>query len=209
MIRSVIFDIDGVLINTLEGNRRFFNSILRELGKKPMSREEYAKFYSWTSKRVIDHFLPEKSEDEIDKIISNALKNRPKYFKYDKLNPHVAATLKELKSQFKLGIVTNRITPVILEHFKIMKYFDEIVCLPDVKKHKPHPEPILLALKKLETNPEEALYVGDVQSDANAGNSAGVKVIIYRNPLAKGDFNITDFREIEEIANKMKRKTDF
>jgi len=206
MIKTILFDVDGVLINTFEGNRRDYNQTLEGFGKKPLSKKEYVQFYSWPAKKVLAHLLPEKSEKERDRIISEGLlKISPTHYKYDKISPHAKAVLSKLSGRFKLGIVTSRVTPKILKFFRIIDYFDAIVCLPDVKNHKPHPEPIHLALKRLDVRPKEAIYIGDAQSDADAARGAGVKVIIYRNPKVKGDFNITDFREIPRIVEKLNR----
>ncbi|HJW97114.1 MAG TPA: HAD-IA family hydrolase [archaeon] len=207
MIKAVLFDVDGVLIDTKEGNRMSYNHTLKALGKKPLSRKEYTMFYAWPAKRVFAQLLPEKSEKEIAEIINNGMLNIvPKYYKYDKLNPHVAETIEKLTGEFMLGVVTNRVTSDILDFFNIRDYFGAVICLPDVKNHKPHPEPINLALKRLKVRPEEAVYVGDAVSDAEASKAAGVKVIIYRNPGVKGDYNIRDFGEILKIVEKLNGK---
>jgi phosphoglycolate phosphatase len=207
MIKAVLFDVDGVLIDTLEGNRKTFNRVFEKFGRKPMNTGEYKNFYFVPAKNIYAHFFPEKNEKEIDEMVEYGVSIAPEFFKYDKTYPHVVETLENLKKRSKLGIVTSRVTPLILEFFRIIKYFDTIICLPDVKNHKPHPEPILLALKRLKVRPEEAVYVGDALSDFQAGKAAGVKVIIYRNPEVKGDYNITDFREIPGIIERLNQKS--
>ena len=199
MIRAVLFDIDGVLTDTLECNARYFSHVLQKFGGKPLSADEYRPFYHFTSKNVFKHFFPEKRENEIDEIIKYGRSVFPDFYIYARLNPNAKETLEILKSQFRIGIVTNKTRIGILEHFQISKFFDAAVTSSDVRNHKPHPEPVLLALQKLGVSPEEALYVGDALSDLEAGRGAGVKVIIYRNPEVKGDFNIKDLREISKI----------
>ncbi|HEY5478632.1 MAG TPA: HAD-IA family hydrolase, partial [Gaiellaceae bacterium] len=55
--------------------------------------------------------------------------------------------------------------------------FDVIVTSEDTELHKPNPEPLLLALRKLEATPAEAAYVGDSPFDVEAANAAGLRSI--------------------------------
>lgn len=207
MIKAVLFDVDGVLTDTIKCNARYFSHVLQKFGGKPLSADEYRQFYHLTAKSVFMHFFPEKNENQINEIIKYGLSVLPKFYIYARLNPDVKETLEILKRQFRLGIVTSKIETGILEYFRINKFFDIAVTFSDVKNHKPHPEPVQLALKKLGVKPEEALYVGDALSDFQAGNQAGVKVIIYRNPEVKGDYNINDLKEIPGIAERMNRQS--
>jgi pyrophosphatase PpaX len=206
MIKAVIFDIDGVLIDSLEANFRFYNQILEKFGRKPITFKGYMKLYGSSMKGFFRLFFPEKSEKEINEMAEYGVNAYRRFFRYVKLNPNVVKTLEILEKSHKLGIVTSRITTEVLEFFKIRKYFSAEVTYGDVKNRKPHPEPILLALKRLRVRPEEALYIGDNLSDFQAGKAAGVKVIIYRNPSVRGDYNIKDFREIAGIAEKLNNK---
>jgi HAD superfamily hydrolase (TIGR01509 family) len=202
MIKAVLFDVDGVLIDSLEANAKAYSHDFRLLGGKPITVQEYRKFYHLPARKMFKRFFPEKSYQEIEEIIISRIERSSQFFKYARLNPGVLDTLKALK-HFKLGIVTSRMNPRILSHFSIRQFFQEIVCLQDVKNHKPHPEPILLALRRLKAEPQEAVYVGDALSDLQAGNAAGVKVIIYRNPEVKGDYNIEDFKGIPKIVDRL------
>jgi HAD superfamily hydrolase (TIGR01549 family) len=205
MIKAVLFDVDGVLIDTFEGNRRTFNHVLEKLGRMPISENEYRRFYYRPAKDIFAYRFPEKTPGEIEKIMGEFFHIVQRFFRYDKLYPDARETLKVLRKDFRLGVVTNRRTPDILDFFRIKDYFGAIICLPDVRNHKPHPEPINLALKRLKIKPEEAVYVGDAASDAEASKAAGVKVIIYRNPEVRGDYNIMDFGEIPKIVEKLNK----
>ena len=87
-----------------------------------------------------------------------------------------------LHKKYLLGIVTSRIKETVYESpelAKLQKHFKVAVSYQDTINHKPHPEPLLLAVKKLEVRPEECVYVGDVENDIKAGKDAGMKTILY------------------------------
>jgi pyrophosphatase PpaX len=65
----------------------------------------------------------------------------------------------------------------ILEYFHLSNYFDVIVTGDDVKRGKPDAEIVLEACEKLKTKPENAILVGDTETDFMAGKSAGCSVI--------------------------------
>jgi pyrophosphatase PpaX len=80
----------------------------------------------------------------------------------------------------RLGIVTakrHRTVQLAFEHLPLEHYFDTIVAGDDTRVHKPHPDPLLLALERLAATPDEAAYVGDSPYDMQAAKAAGVHAI--------------------------------
>ena len=97
--------------------------------------------------------------------------------------------LKENETQ--IGIVTSKTNEEMeneFEHFGLSKLFDISVTASDTTKHKPNPEPILYALNKLGSLPEESIYIGDSIYDMHSSQSAGAKFALAKwgakeNPL--------------------------
>ena len=92
------------------------------------------------------------------------------------------ALLPGLKAQGrKLGIVTakrHRTVGLALDRFPALaRSFDVVVAHEDTSRHKPEPDPVLLAIEKLEGAPEEAVYVGDSPFDIGAAKAAGVYAV--------------------------------
>ena len=81
----------------------------------------------------------------------------------------------------KLGIVTakrHRTVDLALDRFPALRSaFDVVVAHEDTERHKPDPDPVLLAVEKLGGAPEEAVYVGDSPFDIGAAKAAGVYAI--------------------------------
>ena len=77
----------------------------------------------------------------------------------------------------KLGVVTSKRRKTVDLAFRVLpieRYFGAIVASDEVERHKPDPEPVLLALERLGSRPEEAAFVGDSPFDVGAGKAAGV-----------------------------------
>jgi pyrophosphatase PpaX len=76
-----------------------------------------------------------------------------------------------------LGLVTTkrrRTLDLAFAALPLEHYFDVVVASGDTRRHKPHPEPLLLALERLGRSPEEAAYVGDAPFDVAAAKAGGL-----------------------------------
>ena len=132
------------------------------------------------------------------------------------LFPGIRKLLETLKKEgYKIGIVTSRTRESAMRYlhmFAIASYFDDLVTSEDTRAHKPDPEPLLLGLKKLDARPEESLMVGDSPFDIRCANQAGVKSVLVdwritedENPRvgeAAADFQIKEPIELLSILEK-------
>lgn len=83
----------------------------------------------------------------------------------------------------KTGLVTSRLaytTKQGLEKYDLKDYFDVVVTAEDTKKHKPDPEPVNIALAKLDSRPEHSLMLGDTMFDILCAKNAGVTSVLAR-----------------------------
>jgi len=112
----------------------------------------------------------------------------------------------------KMGVVTTRSrkeTVKILRRLSMEKYFQVVVTRDDVHRGKPYPDPVLLAVKKLAIVPAEAIMVGDMPTDIQAGKLAGTKTAgitesLFRKELidSKPDYllaSITEFPQLLDV----------
>ncbi len=109
-----------------------------------------------------------------------------------RLTPHVRALLTDLQEHYILGVVTTRSrqeTEALLSAAGIRDFFRVIVTRDDVRRLKPHPEPIRLAAARAGVSPEQTLVVGDTPVDIRAAKAAGA--------LAAGV--LCGFGELEEL----------
>ncbi len=206
MIKAVIFDVDGVLIDSMDANIKFFQDLLAASGYKKPSKPEASKVFHLTMLDAIKFLTKEKSDEKIKEVwdLGHRLSYPTELWKFPKDSNEV---VKSLKQKYKLAIVTSRIKRGIDSFFKasnLEKYFDVVVSFEDYSNPKPHPEPLLVATKKLKVKPEEAVYIGDMETDMKAAKTAGVKFILYSRKKMKGaDVSVGSFREIPSAILKL------
>ncbi len=117
-------------------------------------------------------------------------------------------TLDILSERYKLGIVTSRNSQGLTKRYfpfaHTEKYFPVRVTVEDVTHHKPHPEPLLLAAKRLRLKPSECVYTGDSHTDIDAGHSAGMKTILYGGRRhGKADAHTKTFKKLPDIIRTL------
>lgn len=117
-------------------------------------------------------------------------------------------TLDKLRSKHKIAIVTNspKFYAENVLNFHNVKV-DELISYRDTIKHKPYPEPMLLAAKKMGVNPKNCIAIGDNINDVLASNNAGMNSIA----VTWGEHSLEKFDRIEywKIFSEKKELEDF
>ena len=73
----------------------------------------------------------------------------------------------------------------------------------DTQRHKPNPEPRLLAASQMKINPEECVYVGDAISDFEAATSAGMKFVMYTEGETVAQTSVDSFEALPPLINSL------
>ncbi|MFQ3544889.1 pyrophosphatase PpaX [Halobacillus rhizosphaerae] len=175
-IRTILFDLDGTLIDTNELIIASFTHTIEQYGNRPYSREEILDFIGPPLKDSMDKIDPDRADELMRTYRKHNIENHDAYVKaYE----GVVDTIKNLKEAgFKLGIVTTKMRTTVtmgLELTGLDGLFDTIITLDDVTNAKPHPEPIVKALEALDSTASEALMVGDNVHDIEGGKNAGTR----------------------------------
>lgn len=177
--RTILFDIDGTLLDSKELVLQGYEAALSARGYS-MPRETLTRILGLTLEDGYRELLPEE-ESLHPELIHTHKQHSIKNIDLIKTFPRMEEVLSELKTRgFQLAAVTNRKPWVgvdIFSNTSLGEYIDLLVTANDVVNPKPHPEPILLALNKLQSQPARAMMVGDSDSDIRAGKAAGVTTV--------------------------------
>jgi pyrophosphatase PpaX len=177
-IDTVLFDLDGTLIDTNELIISSFLHTMETYYPGQYGRNDVLPFLGPSLQETFEPMNPEGYEEMITTYRTYNLANHDLLVKgFD----GVYETVKTLKeNNFKLAIVTTKRSDVVQMGLKLSdlgEFFDVIVALDDVEKPKPDPEPLLKALDLLGSSPETAIMVGDNHHDIVGGQNAGTKTV--------------------------------
>ena len=183
MIKAVIFDLDGLLIDSEIISYKIYKEILHKFGHD-FSIEEYAQNFSGKTEvknvtNLIDTYnLPW----TIEMGLNNVFEIESKFLaKGVALKTGAKELLAYLKDKcFKIAISSSSTEDralTILKQHNIIEYFDEFVFGHEVEKGKPSPDIFLKACDKLSENPEECLVLEDSEAGIQSAYSAGIPVI--------------------------------
>jgi len=178
-LKAILFDLDGVLIDSLDRQHQVFNEIRENFKLKPITKEEFKKkLWGFSLETNGKNYFKDHDIKEVRKQYNASV---DKNLEKSRAFPNVEKVLKKIKeNKLKIGLVTNTVrqrTIKDLELNKIKEYFDVIVTADDVENPKPYPDPVLKACEELNVMPDEVIFVGDTKNDYKAGKSAGCFVV--------------------------------
>jgi pyrophosphatase PpaX len=180
-VKAILFDLDGTLVDSSEAIIKTVEKVLQSKGLT-CNRAKVARMIGLPLENIFSILAPNLSEQEIWQLVHEYRKYYMKHHLENTIiHPSAQMVLRRLKAKgFKLGIVTTKYKePVmdVLSHFDISGLFDVIVTGYEVIRHKPAPDIVFEAAKRLGVNPEQCVVVGDSPLDVQAGKQAGAFTI--------------------------------
>lgn len=174
MYNSVIFDVDGTLIDTEEAVMKGLQKMLKNRYDKEMSRDELIFVFGIPGADSLPMLGIEDAEPAQD------LWNKYIHEYWDKVGIYdgVLPLLEGLKEKGAVtGIVTSKNSQELIDDFHpfgLADYLPYTVCSSDTVKHKPHPEPLLKFLELSGADPARSIYIGDTIYDYRCARDAGI-----------------------------------
>lgn len=215
-IKAIIFDMDGVITNTMPDHFKAWKEILRREGL-PVTHYD---IYSREGQRGIDSVrgLFKVYDRKIDTLkAKRILQDKEKYFKKIVKRRFVVGArnfLKSLrKSNFDLALVTGTARHEVHKILPASVYdlFSVIITGSDVQNGKPHPEPFLKALKKLRLKASQAIVIENAPFGIRSAKRAGLRCLalqtsLSREHLKEADFVFDSFKELKaKVIFKIKK----
>ena len=227
MIRAVLFDLDGTLVDCIRPMERAFVEVVEELGAK-ITDEDRANVAENLRSLLIQRSSPYAGVVFLWRLgryvglprhknllmIFKAFRRLKRITEDSPLFPGTIELLTQLRGMsLKLGIVTTRSANEalpLLKRLSVAHFFDAVVTRDDAARSKPYPDPVQLALKLLSAAPEEAVMIGDMPTDIDSGRGAGTKTVgllvgIFNKELvaAKPDALAGSLQEITPALSRL------
>jgi len=177
---TVLFDLDGTLIDSIELILNSARYAFQKLERTAPPDTEWLASVGIPLFTTFGRYARDK--DDCDALI--AAYREYQFANHDRLircYDNVIDTVATLKKRgHEVGIVTSKSEALAirgLAHVGLARYMDTIVGCDGSTRHKPDPEPVLIALTRLGCSPQDAIFVGDSVHDIIAGNAAGVTTV--------------------------------
>lgn len=180
---TVIFDLDGTLLDTSEDLKNATNAAIGKFGFPPRKVEEICAFLGNGTQKLLQRAIGEENFTQFDDLITYYKGYYAEHCK-DKTAPypHIMEMLTVLKEKgYKTAVVSNK--PNFLVKELCSHYFGDLLTLAFGEDKtlniptKPSPEGVWMAMEALGSTKEETVFVGDSETDFQTGKNAGVPCI--------------------------------
>lgn len=179
---TIIFDLDGTLLNTLDDLRDSLNVALINHGYETRSLEEVRSFVGNGVKKLVQRSLPlHSSEEKIEQCLATFTEHYNMNMQ-NKTRPYngIMELLLDLnRYNFKLAIVSNKFDDAVKELAK--EYFGDFINVAigesATVKRKPAPDSVFAAIKELDSDINKVIFVGDSDTDVQTAKNAGIPCI--------------------------------
>ncbi|MFZ5775160.1 MAG: HAD family hydrolase [Thermodesulfobacteriota bacterium] len=200
-LKLVVFDCDGVMFDSKEANRAYYNHLREQFGHPPMDEEElefvHVNHVMASMRHLFRHW-----PGELERVeeYRRGVDYTP-FVRHMIMEPDLPEFLHFLRPRRKTAISTNRTTtmPAVLETFALGHLFDKVVTAIDVARPKPDPEALHQILAHFECSVEEAIFIGDSMVDREHTAAVGMRLIAFKNPGLPAEYHATSFMEISRL----------
>ena len=197
--QGIIFDCDGVIIDSRQANVGYYNALRAHLGLPPLSPEQETFIQMATVRQALDTLFPKALQPLLRDAARHVVYERdimPKITYY----PGLHALLDLCKEHgIRLGMDTNRedCMDMLLDNCHLHGYFDPIILACHVQNPKPAPDGALLISQQWGILPEKLLFIGDSSTDRDAARDAGIPFLAFQTE-GLSDPSVSGFATIQE-----------
>jgi len=218
MVRAIIFDMDGVIIDSEPINYSANKRIFEELGI-PMNKSLYSNYIGVSNQEMWQDLKNEYDlQQSVEELLEKQNLENLELLKEGVKEPiegviELLQTLKE--NNYKIALASSspmRLIKEVLCTFDIEKYFEVVVSSEYVARGKPKPDIFIYTAGLLKVKPYECVVIEDSKNGVKAAKAAGMKCIGFKNPnslnqdLSKADLVVENMREITlELIEKLEK----
>lgn len=198
--KALIFDMGEVLVKTYDQTPRSLLAKKFNLSSKELEKLVYF------SESASQSFTGEISDEDHFRAILRSLGNpdgdyrvfQNSFWGGDNIDKEMLAFISSLKSKYKLGLLSNAMDTTrerLDEKYKLSDYFHQSIYSYEVKMAKPSLEIYKVLLKKLEVEPQQAIFIDDLRENIEAAQKVGLITIQHKSTLQ----TIAKLKEILEL----------
>ncbi len=195
-LAGVIFDCDGVMVDSRESNNLFYNRVLEHFKLPPMTPEQEKFSFMATAMQALLHIVPPHLHNQIGYVTRDVVNYQRDIMPLLRLQPGFIDFIDYLRGrQVRMAVHTNRRfegIQTVLDIFGLPSYFDPVVAA-DTAAPKPSPEGTLRICAAWQALPENVLFVGDSEHDKDAAQGAGVVFAAFNSGTLRGQITATDY----------------
>ena len=209
MIKLLIFDLDGTLVDSAKDIANAINHAIVPVGMAPLTTEKIVSMVGHGIKTLINDLVPpEHYEDSLNRFLEHYSEH---ILDNTKTYSGVIETLSDL-GNYKKAVISNKreaLSKKVMNGLGLTGFFDVILGADSVSERKPSPAPIYEVLKRVGIPKESAVMIGDSDVDVQAGKAAGIKTIAVtygyrdRDILKDADYLIDSFEELISLLPKI------
>ncbi len=202
MLKTIIFDCDGVMFDSRNANRQYYNFLLTHFGYPEMDESELNYVHIHSVYDSISHLFRNYPEISDAKVHEFRQKNSYlPFLKYMDIAPDLIDFLEMTQSKYNLAIATNRADTMkpLLEEFDLGKYFGKVMTSDNSRKPKPAADPLLEILEHFGCEANEAIYIGDSSIDEETAINSGVQLIAFKNRSLNAAYFVENFMDILQL----------
>lgn len=214
MIRAVIFDMNGIIIDDEHIHELAFKETVKPFGIN-LSHQDYLECCAGKTDKAGYESISEKFDTSLP--IERLLKNKASLYlnlfpKHKKSYPGVIELISSLANNYTLALTSSSSRAevnLITKECGVDKHFGITISADEVKKGKPDPEPYLITCDLLKLNPKECVVIEDSKSGVLSSKAAGCSCIGVTTTHNKSDLEgadrITDsFNKVEALITNLK-----
>ncbi len=211
-IKTLLFDLDGTLIDSRVDLASAVNFALKSAGRPMKSQDEIIPHVGNGLRILLGNVMGPSDSPSMEKAIAGF-----SYYYLDHcvdkttLYDGVRDTIESFSGKITMGIVTNKpkvFSEMIIKSLGLAPFISFIIGGDSLPERKPHPAPLFEALKALNGSPTSALMLGDGPQDIQAGHAAGTQTAVARYGYGyrpetldlKPDYVVDRFTDLKEIV---------
>jgi phosphoglycolate phosphatase len=182
IVRAVLFDLDGTLVDSLEDLTDAVNHIRDAFSHPPLTADAVRQKVGKGARHLVQQVLPDAFDADVDCALELFLEfNRQHIADKSRLFPGIAEALHELAArEIRMAVISNKnedLSTLLLENLGIHGLFESICGGDTYPERKPSPLPLLNVADRMGISPDECVMVGDSINDMRAGQQANISSI--------------------------------